>query len=97
MKTITKRKTSKVKKETASNISITLNIGGQIYVGEGETAIDALQAVPKPVKIMAKGVFTVSDGVKKKEVLMLPFRLRRLFYNKLYQVIQLKSLCMGMK
>lgn len=78
--------------------SVTLTLGNQTYRGEGETAIDALQAVPKPVKLSGKGVFFMTDGERKtREVLMYPVRLRRLFYGKLSQQIQLKSLTMGMK
>lgn len=81
-----------------ANFSITLNIAGQVYKGEGDTPLAALQSIPKPGKISSKGIFVITDGVKKsREVLMLPLRLRRLFFNKVYQQIQLKSLCMGMK
>lgn len=94
-----KTTTKKVKQseESRSNFSVTITMGTDVYKGEGETALAALSVIPKPVKIMAKGVVRITDGEKVKEVLMYPLRLRRLFYNKLFQEIQLKSLCMGMK
>lgn len=85
-------------KGSPPNFSITLNIGGQVYKGEGASALEALQSIPKPAKMSGKGVFFMTDGVKStREVLMYPLRLRRLFYGKLSQIIQLKSLCLGMK
>lgn len=95
-KTITKEK--KESKEVQPNFSITLKINDQVYKGEGSTALEALQSIEKPAKMMGKGVFFMTDGEKStKEVLMYPLRLRRLFYGKTAQVIQIKSLCMGMK
>lgn len=97
-----KEKTTKKKKEVSDEVkpkfSITLTINSIVFKGEGETPLDALQAVPKPQKMMGKGVFFMTDGTRKtREVLMYPLRLRRLFYGKLSQELQLKSLCMGMK
>ena len=79
------------------NFSITLTLGDQVFKGKGETALDALQSIPKPVKLMSKGTFFMTDGVKEFETLMYPIRLRRLFYSKLSQQIQLKTLCQWMK
>lgn len=94
----TKKKVHTYPEETKPNFSITLTIGADVYKGVGETALDALQAVPKPAKMSGKGIFFMTDGVKKTaEVLMYPLRLRRLFYGKISQQIQLKSLCMGLK
>ena len=92
-----KKSTKKKIREASPNFSITLNVGGQVYKGKGETALDALQAIPKPIKLMSKGTFFITDGAKKFETLMYPIRLRRLFYSKLAQQIQLKTLCQGMK
>lgn len=98
MKTTIKRKKVEIKKEsTPPQFSISITLGTDVYKGEGASPIEALQSIPKPLKIMTKGVVRVSDGVKTKEVLMYPLRLRRLFYNKLFQAIQLKSLCTLMK
>jgi len=93
------KKTTKkvVKKADKSQFSIKLTIGDKVYQGKGKTALDALVSIPKPLKIMNKGILELSDGTKKKEILMYPIRLKRLFYNKYYQTIQLKSLMMFMK
>jgi hypothetical protein len=91
-------KKSKTLGEVKPKFSITLRIGNDTYHGEGETALEALQAIPKPAKMMNKGTFVMTDGVKKTNpVLMYPLRLRRLFYGKLAQAVQLKSLCLAMK
>ena len=87
----------KTKTTKKPEYSITLTIGDDVYNGTGETALEALQSIPKPLKIMNKVVFSITDGVKKREVLMWPLRAKRLFYNKLFQEIQLKALCSGMK
>lgn len=96
--TKTKLKLENKVEEVKPNFSITLKIGNEVFKGQGQTALDALQAIPRPLKILEKGTFQITDGVKSsREVFMLPIRLRRLFYGKLSQQIQLKSLCYGMR
>ena len=93
-----KKPTKKKIVEKPINYLVTLSIGDKVYKGKGETALEALQAIPKPLKLSGKGVFHMTDGEKEtREILMYPLRLRRLFHGKLSQVIQLKSLCSGMK
>lgn len=87
-KTITKPK---------NEFSITLTIGKDIYQGTGKTALEALQSLPKPDKLTGKGVVRVENEGKFKEILMIPLRLRRLFYNKIFQEIQVKWLTSGLK
>ena len=77
--------------------SISLKLGSDEYTSKGETAQEALVALKRPNKLMMKGVLTITDGVKKREVLMYPQRLKRLFYNKTFQGIQAKVLTAGMK
>lgn len=90
-------KKTTTKKPVTSEFSITLTIGKDIYQGTGKTALEALQSLPKPAKIMSKGVVRVENEGKFKEILMIPLRLRRLFYNKLFQEIQVKWLTSGLK
>jgi hypothetical protein len=77
--------------------SIKLTIADKVYQGKGETALDALQTLPKPEKIMYKGTLELFDGEKTKSILLYPIRLKRLFYNKYFQSIQIKQLIAGMK
>lgn len=90
-------KKSTTKKPVTSEFSITLTIGKDVYQGTGKTALEALQSLPKPAKIMGKGVVRVENEGKFKEILMIPLRLRRLFYNKIFQEIQVKWLTSGLK
>lgn len=62
------------------HFSITLRIGNDVYSGEGETALEALQKIEKPVKIFQKSVLTVREGDKSKEMLMMPVKVKRIFF-----------------
>lgn len=84
-------------KKQENEFNITLTVGKDVYNGSGKTALEALQSLPKPEKIMSKGLVRVENEGKSKEVLMFPIRLRRLFYNKLFQEIQIKWLMSGLK
>ncbi len=77
--------------------SVTLQLGQDLYSGAGETALEALQSLPKPDKITLSGVLTVSQGDKKFTQRFWPARLKRLFYSKLFQEIQVKYFVLGMK
>ncbi len=62
-------------------ISIKVLLGNLVLEGSGPTALAALQAIPKPSKIMSKAAITVSNGVRSRTFLYMPVRLRRLFYS----------------
>lgn len=79
------------------NYSVTIKTNHDTYKGKGETAVEALRSIPKPFKVMWRGTVTISDGKKKAETLMYPVRLRRLFYNKMFQEICMNKLCTLMK
>lgn len=87
---------SKKKLET-KDFKITLTMGNNVYRGQGVTAFEALASMAKPEKIMSKGVVLVESEGKKKELIMMPLRLKRLFYNKIFQEIQAKWLGSGLK
>ena len=79
---------------------ITLTLGGvegPKYVGKGETASDALADLEKPEKLMAKGILHITDGTKSNTLLMYPPQMKRLFYNKGFLTVLVKSFIMGMK
>lgn len=73
---------------------ITLKIGQEIYRGSGVTAMEALENLPKPQKILLKGIVTVEKGEKKREQIMYPVRLRRLFWP-IARYTQAKLLAFG--
>lgn len=70
---------------------ISLTFGDKVYEGSGTTLLDALKAVPVPVKIVSKGLLKVTDGEKKFEQMWVPVRIKRLF-RPLSQATQAKML-----
>ncbi len=85
------------KKEATNDYTITMRLDTQLLSGSGPTALDALMAIEKPFKIMSKGIVTVTKGNMRRQILMTPPQLKRLFYNKYYQAIQAKWLGQGLK
>lgn len=77
--------------------SLTIKTNHDTYEGRGKTPVEALRSIPKPFKVMWRGVVTLTDGKKKVETLMYPTRLKRLFYNKMFQEIVMNKLCTLMK
>ena len=77
---------------------ISLSLGDKTYKGQGENALEALTSMEKPVKIMHKGILTISNGSLKKELLMQPVKIKRLFFRSrsLLEVVA-KQLAMGLK
>lgn len=59
---------------------ISITIGDKTYEGRGDTALEALQNLKKPEKIMNKTIFKISEGQRQVEQLMMPLRARRLFH-----------------
>lgn len=93
-------KTPKKKATTppAPQYSISLKLGDKTYEGTGATATEALGKLLKPAKMMIKGTVVVSDGQKKKTMLLTPVQLKRLFYNSpAIQAVKAKQLFMLMK
>ena len=60
--------------------SIAINFDGVEWKGEGETALDALKAIPVPVKIMQKSILTITKGEKTHKRPLTVQQARRLFY-----------------
>ncbi len=84
-------------KHSKPNFSVTIKTNHDTYEGEGETAVEALRSIPKPFKVMWRATVTVKSGEKKIETLMYPVRLKRLFYNKMFQEIMMNKLTLFMK
>ena len=70
---------------------ISLTFDDKVYEGSGETLLDALKAVPVPVKIVSKGLLKVTDGTGKFEQSWPPAKIKRLFMP-LSQTVQAKQL-----
>lgn len=66
--------------EVKPKYTITVNLGDGERTGTGETVLEALQAVHKPVKIFTKTFVTITDGKRTKEMMFMPLRAKRLFY-----------------
>lgn len=77
--------------------TVTIKTNHDTYEGKGETPVIALRSIPKPFKVMWRAIVTLTDGKKKVETLMYPTRLKRLFYNKMFQEIAMQKLCTLMK
>lgn len=67
--------------------TITLTLGDKTIEGSGETALEAIRAIPVPVKIFTKGILKITDGVKKAEQVLIVPRVRRLFYPLMQPII----------
>lgn len=70
----------KAEKKAEPQFSISLTIGGKTYKGSGATPAEALSALSHPPKLMAKGIVCVSHGSARKEILLTPLMLKKLFY-----------------
>jgi len=87
-----KVKVEPLQSEEEPRYVVSLDFGGdRDYMGVGSTLLEALKAVPVPVKIVSKGLLKVSCGVKKFEQSWMPMKLKRLFMP-LSQTIQAKQL-----
>lgn len=80
------------KKPKKKPYKLTIQLGNDIHVGEGDSVLEALQQIPKPGKIMLKGLVTIEHDGTKGQQLFWPARMKRLFYNPTYQVVQAKML-----
>ena len=77
--------------------SLDIKTNHETFKGKGETPVEALRSIPKPFKVMWRAIVTLEGDEKKVETLMYPTRLKRLFYNKMFQEIVMNKLCLLMK
>lgn len=66
---------------------ITLTLGRAVYESTGPTLLDALTRLEHPRKIVGKGFLTISNGEKRVEQMMMPTRLKRMFWNRNFQAV----------
>lgn len=88
------RKPSKPKKP---KYKLSLQLGTLTYTSEGDTPLEALQALKKPDKIMSRGLLTVRYDGTEKTMQLVKARVQRLFYNKIFQAVQAKYLAIALK
>lgn len=75
--------------------TITLTLGNDVLKGKGETPLDALQSIKRPIKITTKGLLVISNGEKQNEHYLSIPRVKRLFYP-LAQAVISKQLAFGL-
>jgi hypothetical protein len=80
----------------ADEVTIDLMFGTTVCSGTGQTVLEALRSIPKPIKITTKTILTVTKGEKKHtRPLTIPLA-KRLFYPGA-QIYQAKNLEMLLK
>ena len=67
--------------------TISFKFADKEYKGKGQTMLDALLALPMPLKIMSKTVVTISDGVSSYDIDFQPVKLKRLFWKNAQPII----------
>lgn len=82
-------------KKEKSDYKISVEIGKEVYTGKGATALEALQTLTQPVKIFQKGIVVMSHGKKKRVMMLMPQRLKRLWW-KLAQPVLAKDFERGL-
>ena len=75
---------------------ISIKMGDYLMEGVGKTALEALQSIPRPLKINQKGVLKITKGKKSKEMVFYVQKLRRLFFPR-YQPLLVKWLLHGIE
>ena len=93
---MTTPKRGRPKKVVADEYVIDITLSDKVFKGSGKTALEALQSISKPDKITTKGIFKISLGKLSKELLMMPPRMKRVFYPAAQPVL-IKWLSAGLK
>lgn len=77
---VTNTETNTETNVTAAKYTITIQLGENVVSGTGETILEALEGIKKPVKITTKMFINVTDGTRKAELMFMPAHAKRLFY-----------------
>ncbi len=64
----------------ATPYHLTITFGNEVYQSEAPTLLEALQSLPRPLKITTKARLVLSYGERNKEFLYMPMMAKRLFY-----------------
>ena len=75
--------------------TLSLKLGNEVYESSGATMLEALTNLPKPPKILLKGIFTVKKGENVRTTILFPVKLKRLFW-KVTRPFIAKRLAMGL-
>ncbi len=76
-------KSKKIKEppvEKVTGFTITLTIADQTFTSTGATVLQTLEALVRPIEIVADGVLHLTDGTRNATMDLTPHRIRRLFY-----------------
>jgi hypothetical protein len=88
-----------VNKENPVNpdrVFLKLKLGVNEISSEGDTALEALTSMERPTKIFTKGLLTVRQGERSRELPLTLVRVKRLFYPLAQRYIA-KQLIFGLK
>lgn len=86
-----------VKKEENNNeYTFTLRIANDVFTSSDVDALTTLRNLPKPQKIVHRGVLLVEQNGKKKEIYLTVDKLKRLYYP-IAQKILIKHLVSHLK
>lgn len=80
---------------TEELFKIRVTVNGQVYEGNGETMVEAVQSVPRPSKVSTKGIVSVQYGDKSKQMVFTPMRLRK-FFQPISKHVMAKFLSYGL-
>ena len=83
-------------KKVSKGYSFSITFGKDIFSGSGDTALEALQSTPLPIKIISKGTISLTDGTKSMSQTWQPVKIKRLFFP-LSQALLAKQLSYLMK
>lgn len=73
-------KKSKSVKVDVLPFSVSVNLGGEVFESKGVSMKAALEALPKPPKILQKGAVTIT-GRRSWVMVLMPMKLRRLWFK----------------
>jgi hypothetical protein len=55
-------------------------VGEEPFSAEGDTMLEALETLKRPLKIMSKGFVRIDRDGEKKELFFMPVQMKRMFY-----------------
>lgn len=85
-------------KKSSAKFKLALKLGDKTLKGEGNTEAEALLQLNRPVKIITKGILTLSHGSRERVLVLQPIKVKRLFLtNPLIRGIVARQLFYGLK
>jgi hypothetical protein len=72
--------TKKVAKKTKKSCAITITLGNDVLRGEGNSLNEAFMSIPRPEKIVTKGIVVIETNGGSKTWVLPPIGVKKLFY-----------------